>query len=71
MITLTLATVEGDSGWTLAQLDGATVEISRALGGPGDAWNGAEFLRDVYGEVLRTAGSVTLVAPAAGAAVAA
>lgn len=62
MITLTMATIEGAAGATLADMDGETVRLSTLLGGPSDAWNAAEYLRDVYREVIRSAGAVTLSA---------
>lgn len=68
MITLTARTVEGAPGATVAELDAETVSLSALLGGPSEPWQAAEFLRDVYAGVIRTAGAVTLAAYAGGIA---
>lgn len=73
MITLTMATVTGAPGMSHADMDAATVQAASLLGGPTSSpETAADFLRDVYADVLRTAGSVDLQAPVvAGIAVAA
>ena len=61
LITLTARTIHGDNGSTLAQLDSYTLRAAAMLGGTCESpETAAEFLRDVYGSVLKTAGAVTL-----------
>lgn len=53
--------VLGGSGMSLAQLDALTVECARLLGGATSSPEvAADYLRDVYSDVLRTAGEVSL-----------
>lgn len=60
MITIDSATVVGDSGMTLAEMDAETVKASTMLGGPNVPEGAADYLRGIYREVIGTAGSVTL-----------
>lgn len=68
MITLTDSTVLGRTNTPAADVDSDVLAVALALGWTGsDAWYAAEFLRDVYRAVIRSAGSVDLVVPAAAA----
>lgn len=60
MITITARTVEGAPGMSLAEMDAETVKASTMLGGPNVPEGAADYLRGIYGEVIGTAGAVTL-----------
>lgn len=60
MIEITDSCVFGASGMTLRQMDDETVKASTLLGGPNVPEGAAEYLRNIYREVIGSAGSVTL-----------
>jgi hypothetical protein len=60
MITITDRTVVGASGMTLAEMDAETVQASAMLGGPNVPEGAADYLRNIYREVIAFAGSVKL-----------
>lgn len=61
MITITASTVHGAPGATLADMDRETVQCAVRLGGGTmSPERAAEWLREIYADVIRTAEAVTL-----------